>query len=307
MIIHVATKVGTIFLMLAVGAAAKFKRLITDESLDSLCRVVLDVTLPFLFIYVLSTKCNIEALSYMWMAPLFAVLIILAGYATGRLAAAVLKVPAKKKDTFTFLVSFQNSGFMAIPLALVLFGQEGVFTVVMFTIGFNLLYWTFGVWLLSRSTASGRQSAFRNLVNPSTIALASGLILGIFCIRLPEFLLEASHILGNATVPLAMIAVGAILASAKFNKTADFKIVASVVFCRLVLVPGAFFLLLHYFKDISGLMRSMIMLQACMPSASTGPLLVKRFGGDRDLAANGVFFTTLCSIVTIPIFMGLVM
>lgn len=306
MIIQVLTKVGALFLMLAVGGLARFKKIITDEALDSLCKIVLSVTLPFLFIYILSTRCDKATLSSLWMAPLFAVSIIFIGYIIAMAAAALLKLPPKRKNTFAFLISFQNSGFLAIPIALVLFGQEGVLAIVIFNIGFNILYWTFGVWLFSKSDTSGSINPLKNLINPGTVALGLGVFFGVSGIRLPGFFLDSSRILGDATIPLAMLVVGAILASSKFKRGANFKEIASIVFCRLVLIPVIFLVLITRFGNISPLMRSIIILQACMPSASSSPLLAKRFGGEHDLAASGVFFTTLFSIITIPIFMSLI-
>ncbi len=306
MIIHVLAKVASLFLMLVVGVLARFRRVITDEALDNLCKIVLSVTLPFLFIYVLSTRCTRDALSTLWMAPLFAASIIFIGFAIGEVVGRLLKLPPKRKDAFTFLTSFQNSGFLAIPIALVLFGQEGVLTVVMFTLGFNFLYWTFGIWIFSRSSVPFSLKSFKNLINPAMAALILGILFGVFCVRLPRFFLDTSRILGDATVPLAMLVVGAILGTVKFRRGAEVKEMATLVFCRLILIPVIYLVLIGQFKGLPPLMRSILMLQACMPSASTSPLLARRYGGDYNLAASGVFFTTLFSIITIPIFMSLV-
>ncbi|MDB4349924.1 AEC family transporter [Omnitrophica bacterium] len=308
MVIQVLAKVGALFLMMAVGALARFKKVITDEALDALCKIVLYVTLPFLFIYVLSTKCVGDTILSFWTAPLFAVAIIFIGYGVAWAAAKFLRLSPKRKGTFIFLISFQNSGFLAIPIALALFGDEGVLNIIIFNIGFNVLYWTFGVWLFSQSNTSVKHNPFVNLVNTGTIALALGIVLGAFCVKLPGFLLDASKTLGAATIPLAMLVVGAILAGSELKKGIrfNFKEISAVVVCRLVLIPIIFLGLVRYLGGASQLMRSIIILQACMPSASTSPLLAKRLGGDYDLAASGVFFTTLISIITIPLFMSLV-
>ncbi len=306
MIIHVLTKIGVLFFVLAFGALARFKKVITDKALDDLCKIVLYVTLPFLFIYVLATRCTWEALSMLWMGPLFAGAIISVGYVVGRIASRLLKLPPKKSDTLTLVISFQNSAFLAIPIAFALFGEDGVLHIIMFSIGFNVLYWTFGVWLISRSGSSGKVHPLANLLNPATCALALGLVLGVFAIKLPRVILDGSKLLGDATIPLGMLVVGAILASTELSKKAGFKEALAIVVCRLVIIPAIFFCVAGWIKGITPLMRSIIVLQACMPSASTSPLLAKRFGGDHELAASGVFFTTLCSIITVPIFMSLI-
>lgn len=306
MVIQILTKIGALFLILAVGGLARARRIITDDVLDNLCRIVLYVTLPFLFIYVLSTKCDRETLAALWMAPLFAASIIFIGYVVAEAAASFLRVPPEKRGTFTFLISFQNSGFLAIPIAVVLFGTEGVLTIIIFNIGFNVLFWTFGVWLFNKSNPSFAKNSIKNLANPGIIALALGVLFGTLGVKLPRFFLDGSRLLGDATIPLAMLVVGAILASSKFRSGVNFKVISTIIFCRLIFMPLLFLGIIAFFKDLTPLMRSIIILQACMPSASTTPLLARRFGGDHDLAANGVFFTTLISIITIPVFMSLI-
>ncbi|MFH1752761.1 MAG: AEC family transporter [Candidatus Omnitrophota bacterium] len=308
MVTQVLAKVGALFLMLVIGAIARRKKIITTESLDSLCRIVLHVTLPFLFIYILSSRCIGDTILSLWTAPLLALAVIATGYCLSLIAVRLIKVPDARRGTFKFLISFQNSGFLAIPIAYALFGEDGVLYIIIFNIGFNLLLWTFGVKLMNSPGASkgAKVSLFGNLVNTGTVALALGVIFGVFCVKLPKFFLDASRIVGDATIPLAMIVTGAILGGANIKRGVDMKPIAAIVLCRLMLVPVIFLAVVKFLPNISGLMSSVLLLQACMPSAASSPLFAKRFGGDYDLAASAVFFTTLISIITIPFFMSLI-
>lgn len=323
MILQILTKVEVLFFILALGILARARKVITDDALDDLTRVVLDVTLPFLFIYILATRCMGGGTASLWLCPVIAVAINLTGFLVGTVAAKALRLPPKRRDTFALVTSFQNSGFLAIPIAFALFGEDGVLYVVMFSIGFNILYWTFGVWLISRSSEikigtapifldittikNGRCPYFlKNLLNPAIFALALGLILGISCVNLPKFFLEASRMVGDTTVPLAMLVVGGMLAAKGFKRETTPREVLAIVLCKLIIVPAVFLVFLKSFKDIPPLVRSITMLQAALPTASTSPLFAKRFGGDHELASDAVFFTTLFSVVTMPVFMSLI-
>lgn len=306
MVNQVLAKVGALFLMLVIGALARRRKIITTESLDSLCRVVLHVTLPFLFIYVLSSRCIGDTIISLWTAPVFAMAVIFTGYFVSSIAARLIKVPEEKKGTFKFLISFQNSGFLAIPIGYALFGENGVLYIIIFSIGFNLLLWTLGVRLMSGPAASAKARLLGNLVNTGTVALVLGIIFGVFCVKLPQFFLDASRIMGDATIPLAMIVTGAILGGVAIRSGVDIRRIATIVLCKLIIIPVIFLGIAKLLPNISDLMRSIIVLQACMPSAATSPLFAKRFGGDYDLAASAVFFTTLISIITVPFFMSLI-
>ncbi len=306
MVTQVLTKVGAIFFIMAIGALARRRKIITDEALNNLYKIVLTITLPFLFIYVLSTRCSYETFTSLRILLVFSAAIVFIGFLVGKIGASLLKLPEKRRETFVLITSFQNSVFMAIPIAFLLFKEEGVLAITIFSIGFNALYWTFGVWIIGQSGNTRPLGQLKNLLNPAFIALILGVILGITSMKLPEFFLDTSKLLGNATIPLAMLTVGAILASTGFRKGTNFKEISALIVCRLIIVPIIFLVILGQFKGLSPLIRSVIMLEACMPSASTSPLFTKRFGGDHDFAASGVFFTTLFSIITIPIFMGLI-
>lgn len=306
MFLSVFSRIGIIFIILLVGAAARWRKVLTKETTDGLCRLAIEVTLPFLYFYTLSANLSPEQFFSIWTLPLFAIALTLASYFIGRLVSFRLKLDSNQRNTFLFLTAFPNYGFLAIPLVFALFGEQGLLKIIMFNLGITFLYWTFGVAILSGSKAKGLL-VFKNLLNNATLALVLGLIVGVSALRLPQFVLETSRLIGNATIPLALIVVGSILAQRGSKKSVSFKTVFALVFCRLILTPGLVLLFINIFDDLPKMLAAIIVLQAAMPSASTTPILTRRFGGDSELAASGVFFTTLFSIISVPLFLSLVL
>lgn len=49
--------------------------------------------------------------------------------------------------------------------------------------------------------------------------------------------------------------------------------------------------------------RRVALLIAAMPVAVTCGIITERYGGDTELAARGIFATTLVSLVTVPLLM----
>ncbi len=178
--------------------------------------------------------------------------------------------------------------------------------VSVFNLGFTFLFWTFGVTLLAGAQTRGIK-VLKNLVNNATLGLVLGLVAGITSLQLPKFILEACRLIGSATIPLALIVVGALLAQRNSLRAFPARVILTLVFCRLVFVPGLAVLFIHIFDGLPQILAAIIVLQAAMPSASTTPIFTKRFGGDAQLAASGVFFTTLFSIITVPLFLSLVL
>ena len=276
----------------------------TQQSTDGLCRIAIEVTLPFLFFYTLSTNLTRQLFFSIISLPFFAIALTLTSFFLSWLASFPLKLNFSRRRTFMFLVTFPNYGFLAIPLIFALSGQEGLVRIFVFNLGITFLYWTLGVSILS-GIQTGIFKVFRNLINNASLALVLGLIVGLGSFRVPQFILEASQLIGNATIPLALIVVGSILAQRDSKGVISFNTIFTLIFCKLILMPALAILFINIFDDLPDLLRVIIVLQAAMPSASTTPILTRRFGGDSELAASGVFFTTLFSIITVPLFISL--
>ncbi len=302
MVTSVAVRIFTLLFLLIIGAFARYKRIIKDDTVDSLIAIVIKISLPSLYFYSLSRQTSLETLKRLWFLPLSAVLVIGTGYLLAILTNSFLNLEETKKKTYLFMASFTNYGFLAIPVCYVLFGERGLFQIIIFNLGFNIMFWTFGIWLLSNK----KGNPAKNLINPGTISLTLGVLVGIFSIKMPVFLMDAAKMLGNSAIPLAMLTVGAILAKSFGKKAMNPKTLTTLCLSRLVIVPLIILFVTGLFKDLPFMARAIIVLQAAMPTPAMTPLIARRFGGDPEFASTGVLFTTLFSLVTVSIFMHLV-
>ncbi len=301
MFLFAFSRIGVIFIVLLVGALARFFKLLSKEATDGLCRIAIEVTLPFLYFYTLSTNLTRELLFSIWPLPVIAIALTFFSYLLTRIVSRPLKLKAEQRNTFLFLGTFANYGFLAIPLVYALFGREALVKLIVFNLGITFLYWTFGVAILSGPRAKTAK-VFRNLANNGILGLLLGLAAGIGSFPIPEFILESARLIGNASIPLALIVVGSMLAQSQAKRKFALKAIFTLAFCRLILIPALVLLVINIFDGLPKILAAIIVLQAAMPSASTTPILTRRFGGDSQLAASGVFFTTLLSIITIPLF-----
>ncbi len=312
MFLQILLKVSVFFIVLFIGGLARYKKILTKESTRALAQVVLVITLPFLYLHSLASKFTAGLFRTIWILPVFAIFLVVMAYVIARVLSRFVHLNSSEKATFIYLATFTNCGFLAIPIANALYGSEGVIRVVFFNVGFNLLYWTLGVWTLRRSregASSGSTnilSASKNLINSGTIGLLSGIIAGLAAFKVPYFILDSANIVGSATIPLALLVVGSIMSKGEIRKLLNYKgALALIVLCRLIIIPTLALFITGFFGALSPLVRAIIVLQSAMPSASTTPIFTTRFGGDSQLASAGVFATTACSIITIPVFISL--
>lgn len=304
MFISILSRVGVIFAVLFVGALARRTNVLNKEATEGLCRVVIEVMLPFLYFYTLATNLSKELFLDIWYLPLFAFGLTAISLLVSWLFSRPALSDKEGRRTFVFLGTFGNYGFLAIPIIYALFAQEGLVMISVFNLGIALLYWTLGLSILTGAHTQGIK-VFKNLFNNSIYGLLLGLVAGIGSIAVPEFILEISKLIGAAAIPLALIVVGSLLAHKDIGKKVDVKCISLLVLCRLICIPLLVFILIRLFGIDSKVLVALLVLQAAMPSASTTPILTQRFGGKTELAASGVFFTTLLSILTIPILLSI--
>jgi predicted permease len=304
MFISIFSRIGIIFIIFLIGTLARWRKVLTEESTNALCRLAIEITLPFLYFYTLSTGLEPELFSSILVLPLLAMLLILTAYFLSWLACWRLKLTPDERRSFRFLVSFPNYGFLAFPIIFALFGQEGLVMAFLFNLGITFLYWTLGVTILSGANTKGRV-IFKNLANNAILGLLLGLFVGVNSFKIPQFILDTSKMIGDATIPLALIVVGSILAKKSPRRIGSLRPILTLIFYRLILIPSLALLFINIFDGLPKMLAVIIVIQAAMPSASTTPILTKRFGGDTEFAASGVFFTTLISIITVPFFITL--
>lgn len=62
----------------------------------------------------------------------------------------ILRVKKNVRNMYSVMLIFSNLGFMGIPLIEALYGRTAVFYVGMYTLVFNILFYTYGFYLLKR-------------------------------------------------------------------------------------------------------------------------------------------------------------
>ena len=97
-----------------------------------------------------------------------------------------------------------------------------------------------------------------------------------------------------------MLMVGALLATLPISRLAGDWRVLLITLLRLIGLPVFAFLLLVPFIHDPLLMGTVVLLIA-MPVAANTVLLSEEYGVDATLASQGVFLSTLLSLLSIPL------
>lgn len=218
----------------------------------------------------------------------------------------IIKAPPETSGTIRFVSMFANVTFMGFPIISALFGQEGLFLNMLLNIPFQFLCYTLGISLMkgSEHKKHARNTAFLGQVKSIfTAPFAASLIaVAVFILDPPihPVIFSTVSMLGNGTVPLAMIIIGTSLAGMNAKDTLGDWRIYLIAFIKLIVSPVVIRLLMGLFiSDI--LILDILTVLTAMPVATNATMLAIQFGGNESLASKSVFLTTVLSSVTIPL------
>lgn len=288
-------QIGIMFFYLAIGCLLFRFDLLTKEGSRSLANLLIYISLPCAIIQSFCVSDGPEIRQALLPSLFLGALLLL-------LSMAISAVLFRQEPLQNFGAAFSNAGFMGIPLISASLGEQAVFFSAGFTAMLNILQWTYGQRLLSRQKT---KRPWKALLNPLMIGFLIGLALFFSKATLPSAVLSCLSALSGLNAPLAMITVGAYLAQADFHDmifTARNYWVCAV---RLMLIPLMSIVLLSMFSGVSVSLRYALLIAACAPIGANVAVYAQRLNGNYTYAVQLVCLSTLLSIITMPLIMGL--
>jgi len=298
--------VAQIFILGAIGYCLVKKDILSSEGLNSLSRIVMGVTLPFMIFAQLVKDFRFDAYPDWWIFPLISVLITLAGLILGVLFSGFLK-GGQHKLQFLSLVAFQNSGYLPLALVGALLAQEQLsimfIYIFLFLMGFNLVMFSLGVHMLTFHKNKRFELASLFSAPVVAIIISLGLVsLGIVKF-IPQMVLKPMELVGNCTLPLAMFLVGGNLAEIRLSRI-DKKAVSLVILAKMLVLPSLGLWLIFALK-LPQLIGLLILIQLMMPPATTLSVITRHYKKEDLIISQGIFFGHLVSVITIPLFLSI--
>lgn len=286
----------------------KLKMIEADKAIKVLSVVLLYVCQPFITVNAfLNTQFDKSILlNLVFMIVITAALmtmLIFIGYAV-----FFKDKGNKKRDVFAFASSLSNAGYMAIPLLQMLTNNnsEIILYATASLVGFNLVGWTIGTYILSKNKKFiSIKNAFFNLPTISFLVVLPFFIFNLNFIRFPQLdsVAKAVALFANMMAPVSMMIIGMQFSKMKFTELFNDYRVYITCFIKLLFSPLLAFGIWHLanvFIDLSAIKLNIIVM-AAMPSATLVMMFSALYDSDTRSAAKIVLLSTLLSIATIPL------
>lgn len=302
----VISAVAQIFILGAIGYFLVKKNILGPDGLGVLSRLVIEITLPILIFCQLVKDFSFRLYSNWWIFPLLSIAITLIGLLIGFIFSGFIG-GIQYKLQFLSLVAFQNSGYLPLVLVATLLPKDKsdmmFIYLFLFLLGFNLVMWSLGVYMLS--FYQNRKFELASLFSPPVIATLFSLVFIFLGLNrfIPYTLLKPLRMVGDCTLPLAMFVVGGNLASIRLG-CVDKKAMVLMVLAKLIILPLLGLLIIVKFR-LGQLIGLLILLELAVPPATSLSVITTHYQKEDLLISQGIFLGHIISLLTIPIFLSL--
>ena len=215
---------------------------------------------------------------------------------SGLLAWPFARLLHESPRTFVPPMMFNNCGNMGLPLAVLAFGQPGFSAMVaLFTIS-NLLHFTLGVWIVDHHARFGSL-----LRNPMVLSTFAGFAFAAFHPPMPDWLMQALKMAGDAMIPLMLISLGVRLSDVPWSSW-RIGVVGGLV-CPLTGIAMAAIM-----APVLGLDRAqqgLLLLFGCLPPAVLNFMVAEQFQQEPGKVASIVLIGNVMAVIFVPLGLAL--
>ncbi len=293
----------------SVGFFLVRRAVVGHEGLRLLSDLVIGLFLPFFMFSEIVSKFDFSLYPDWWLFPLYSFLVTAVGFACGYLVLLFDKTSEADKDEFLGITSFQNSGYLPLPLVAVLLplglADQMYIYIFLFLLGFNMTIFSCGIMLLCPKGACLRFD-IKHMFSAPVIATLTALLCVFLKVDtiLPQVFMRPMAALGRCAIPLSILVVGGNLALFKPKAITYFKSISFALITKLIILPVVFLGLIVLMKP-RPLVGFLLLLQASMPPAALLSVISKKLEHRDHLISQSIFIGHLVSIITIPLFLAL--
>lgn len=296
-------EIAKLFLIMFMGYALVKTKLLRVQDSKVVSVILVYLVIPCMIVHAF----QIDDSPQVRTSLLFAFAAAAAVHVLFLLFTAILRKPCRLSTIEQLTVIYTNAGILVVPLIQALLGQQYVVYSCGFLVVQLVLIWTH---CRSKLTADNGIQWKKILWNINVISIFIGAVLFLCHITLPSVIDDTIQMTGDMVGPMGMLLAGMVIADIPlkqvFTAWGNYK----TVLLRLLVYP-LLLLVLFRVMHVTGMVADgknilLTVFLACItPACATVTSMAQLY--DKDAAKSSVLYvlTTICSIVTMPIMIGL--
>lgn len=286
--------------MIALGLALRRYEYLSAGGVRELASLAVNITCPLL---VIASVDSIRGADYQTVLLLIGcgTIIYLALIPLARFCARLLRPTASARAVYEFMLIFSNTSLLGFPVVQSLYGDSAVFYTAIMHIPFDVLVYSYGLYLMS----GGAGFRLRSLWNPGFVLTIVALVLYLAQLHLPALVTRVCYTVGNITTPISMLVIGGSLAEVTLASIFTERRLYAIALLRLIAIPCVIYAALSLLTDLPGELIAIATITFGMPVASMVVMLAQECRREVPLAVRAVSLTTLGCLVTVPLLLQL--
>jgi len=284
------------------------KKVITQEQIGALSKTTVFIFLPALIFSNILKKFHPQEMTYWWIIPLSAVVITLLGIGLNSL---FFMRQWKSKKNILPLGAFQNAGYLVLPLGQFLFPNrfdEFSLFVFLYILGYNPVLWSIGKVLITSNVDNSEKISWKSFLTPPLLTTITSILIVLIGIGkyVPQPVIQATGLLGNAAVPVATFILGATLGSIKFSKNFSLYEVISSLFTKYFFIP-LIVVIVVYFINLNAknpLLADFFVIEAAVAPATGLIMMLRAYGGNAQKIGTIMIISYVFSLLATPLWIA---
>ena len=296
---HIFSALIPIFLLILIGYFFKRIKFPSNEFWANADKLTYFVLMPSLLIYKLSTA-NLDGLEAFDF-----VLTGILGITALLLITIILNFKFKTAGpAFSSVIqgAVRFNTYVLLALISAIYGDKGIaLTALLITFAIPFINFicitSFAVYVSDKkATLIGLLKSI--ITNPLIVACFIGGTINYLDFTLPVIGENVLKILSASALPMGLLSIGFSLDLSSIKEAKSELVLASIL--KLLLMPIVMFLIAKSF-GLEGILLSLVLIFASMPTAPSSFILARQLGGDSRLMASIITLQTLVSIITVSI------
>ncbi len=293
------------FKVFFVVAAAYFlyrRGALTAQDQKSATNILMKFVVYFIVIMSSQQEFSLEAVQAILITGVYGVLYFLLGIPAVVLLSRRLGLEESKRRVFVSSVMFCNITFFGYPILQELYGNIGLLCAIMFSMIYNLLFYS---WDMSYLGNRGRMSLRSLFSNKIAIASLLALVMYFLQIRIPEPLNSTFSAVSALTMPLSMIIIGCNLAQSGVWRIIRDRELYLPTLMRVVAVPAVVFAVMSALP-VDPLIVRISTIIAALPAGSMTSIVASDYDCAPEYATNLMVQSMLAMAVALPLWVLIV-
>jgi len=198
------------------------------------------------------------------------------------------------KASASLVLTFANCGNYGLPVLLFAFGDQGFAFGIVYVLASVMVQSTLGIGVAAWHKGAKWTQAVGHVIRvPYLYAFAAAVVLRQLSIDVPDSLFRSIDLLADAAIPGQLLMLGVQLSRVRLRHFGTDPFLLSVL---KLIVPPLVGWGLAAMLGIDGMLRSVLIVEAGMPSAVNALIMATNFRRDVPLAATTVLLSTLLSL-----------